>query len=57
MTSRATGGGDAVAPRRFKRVVLWLRRDLRLDDNPALAAALEMAEEVVSVPGAACTRV
>lgn len=33
--------------RKLSRVVVWFRRDLRLDDNPALAVALNMAVEVV----------
>ncbi len=28
---------------------MWFRRDLRLEDNPALLAALQLADEVVSV--------
>ena len=31
-----------------KRAIMWFRRDLRVADNPALLAALHMAEEVVS---------
>jgi deoxyribodipyrimidine photo-lyase len=27
--------------------IWWLRRDLRLDDNPALQAALTVAEKVI----------
>lgn len=34
-------------PAKLPRVLVWFRRDLRLDDNPALTAALEAAEEVV----------
>lgn len=30
-----------------KRAIVWLRRDLRLADNPALTAALRLAPEVV----------
>ena len=33
---------------KLSRVLVWFRRDLRLDDNPALTAALQAAEEVVS---------
>ncbi len=33
---------------KMKRVLVWFRRDLRVADNPALVAALQMAEEVVS---------
>jgi len=29
--------------------ILWFRRDLRVHDHPALAAALERADEVVPV--------
>ena len=32
-----------------KTAILWLRRDLRLADNPALAAALARCERVVPV--------
>lgn len=39
------------APGRLKRVLVWLRRDLRVADHPALAAALALAEEVVSGRG------
>lgn len=35
-------------PAKLPRVLVWFRRDLRLDDNLALSAALEVAEEVVS---------
>lgn len=35
-------------PAKLPRVIVWLRRDLRLDDNLALNAALEVAEEIVS---------
>jgi deoxyribodipyrimidine photo-lyase len=31
------------------RSIFWFRRDLRLGDNPALAAAMESADEVVAV--------
>jgi deoxyribodipyrimidine photolyase len=34
---------------RLGRVLVWFRRDLRLEDNPALLAALQLADEVVSV--------
>ena len=37
-----------LAPAKLPRVIVWFRRDLRLDDNLALSAALEVAEEVVS---------
>ena len=33
----------------MKRAIWWLRRDLRLHDNPALQAAIEAAEGVVPV--------
>ena len=29
------------------RAILWLRRDLRLDDNPALQAALQECKELI----------
>ena len=32
---------------KLSRVLVWLRRDLRLEDNPALAVALNAAVEVV----------
>ena len=35
-------------PSKLPRVMVWFRRDLRIDDNLALNAALEVAEEVVS---------
>jgi cryptochrome 2 len=35
-------------PAKLPRVLVWFRRDLRLDDNLALNAALVVAEEVVS---------
>ena len=31
----------------MKTAIWWLRRDLRLDDNPALQAALHTAEEII----------
>jgi deoxyribodipyrimidine photo-lyase len=34
------------AKRRFGRALVWLRRDLRLDDNRALLAAAERAESI-----------
>ena len=33
---------------KLHRVIVWFRRDLRVEDNPALVAALQLAEEVVS---------
>jgi len=33
----------------MKRAIVWFRRDLRLHDHPALAAALAEAEEVIPV--------
>jgi len=33
----------------MKRCILWLRRDLRLTDNPALLQALDDAEQIVPV--------
>lgn len=35
-------------PHEFKTAVVWFRRDLRVDDNPALVAALAAAPNVVS---------
>jgi len=32
---------------KLPRVLVWFRRDLRVDDNPALTAALDLAHEVV----------
>ena len=34
---------------KLPRVLVWFRRDLRIEDNHALAMALEVAEEVVSI--------
>jgi hypothetical protein len=34
---------------KLERVLVWLRRDLRVDDNPALTAALQIAKQVVSL--------
>ena len=31
----------------MKRCLVWFRRDLRLDDNPALAAAVDSGAEVL----------
>jgi hypothetical protein len=51
---------DSAREASFGRVVLWFRRDLRVDDNPALLAALRGAADVVScrapvdLPAAAC---
>lgn len=39
-------------PTKLRRVLVWFRRDLRVADNPALVAALQMAEEVVRGQGA-----
>ena len=36
---------------KLPRVLVWFRRDLRLEDNPALTTALEIAEEVVRFQG------
>jgi hypothetical protein len=33
---------------RAEVAIMWFRRDLRVDDNPALAAALKYAKHVVS---------
>ena len=33
----------------MKRVIHWFRRDLRITDNTALAAAAKEAEEVIPV--------
>ena len=38
-------------PQRMQRVIVWLRHDLRVSDNPALAAALQIANEVVRCGG------
>ncbi len=35
------------APERLDTVLLWVRRDLRVADNPALTAALATAKNVV----------
>ena len=52
--SARVGGGGAVATgpavvpsNKMGRVAVWFRRDLRLDDNPALMAALRAGREVV----------
>lgn len=34
---------------RAEVAIMWFRRDLRVDDNPALAAALKYAKHVVSL--------
>jgi len=39
-------GPGATIPR-LPRIIMWFRRDLRVEDNPALTAALDLAEEVV----------
>lgn len=45
----ATNGGmDGLHKPRLGTVILWCRRDLRVTDNPALNAALLMAQNVVS---------
>jgi len=36
-------------PETKKRVLFWFNHDLRLDDNPALAAAAELGQELVCV--------
>jgi hypothetical protein len=33
---------------KLHRIIVWFRRDLRVEDNPALATAMQLAEEVVS---------
>ena len=33
----------------MKRALVWFRNDLRMSDNPALAAAVRHAEEVLPV--------
>lgn len=35
--------------RQYARLIVWFRRDLRLQDNPALLAASMLAEEVIPV--------
>lgn len=40
--------GQVVNTTRFDTVIVWLRRDLRVADNPALTAALQIAKQVVS---------
>lgn len=35
---------------KLPRALVWFRRDLRVDDNPALLEAKRIAEEVVSFP-------
>lgn len=40
---------EAVLPaKEFETAVVWFRRDLRVDDNPALLSALQSATNVVS---------
>lgn len=38
------------ASKEFQTAIVWFRRDLRVDDNPALVAALNAAVNVVSQP-------
>lgn len=38
------------AGKEFQTAIVWFRRDLRVDDNPALVAALNAAVNVVSQP-------
>lgn len=48
LPAAATAGSMPACPT-VKRAIMWFRRDLRVADNPALLAALHMAEEVVPV--------
>ena len=52
VTSGPKGGAAAVAGRGYgcaMTTLVWLRRDLRIRDNPALRAALETADRVLPV--------
>src|SRR4051794_21344910 len=44
--SRDAGGSGPAYRRQVPNAILWLRRDLRLRDNPALRAALAAGETV-----------
>lgn len=41
--------GASAPPRLYDTAIIWFRRDLRVDDNPALLAALSSARSVVRV--------
>ena len=48
-TSRpARAAADEEEDPRAEVAIMWFRRDLRVDDNPALAAAQKFAKHVVS---------
>ena len=38
---------SAASEKQFDKVIVWFRRDLRVDDNPALCAAIHSAKNVV----------
>lgn len=48
------GAGEAAGPvpvpQALDTIIVWFRRDLRLEDNPALVAALQTALNVVGSP-------
>jgi hypothetical protein len=46
--ARDAAAGDDDEDPRAEVAIMWFRRDLRVDDNPALAAAQKFAKHVVS---------
>lgn len=48
-TELGPSGFPVQPPPKLSRVIVWFRRDLRVEDNPALISALQLAEEVVSL--------
>ena len=56
MADQAGGVTGPSPAKEYETVVVWFRRDLRVDDNPALLAALQAATNVVSRPGAQSVR-
>ena len=43
----SSGGGPTQEKQKLETAILWCRRDLRVTDNPALNAALQLAKKVV----------
>lgn len=43
----SNGSNPFTEEHKFGLAILWCRRDLRVTDNPALTAALQLAKEVV----------
>ena len=46
-SGEANGATPFPGEQRLDLAILWCRRDLRVTDNPALNAALQLAEQVV----------